>query len=305
MISRLNPTILAILWMLVTGLLFVGVNVVVKIVGNDIPAAESAFLRYLLGLVFLLPMLPALKSAWTSGALDRNGIALFSLRGFVHALGVIAWFYAMTQIPLAEVTAMNYMSPIYVTIGAAIFLGEKLAMRRIAAIIVALCGGLLILRPGFREVSPGHIAMIGTALAFAVSYLIAGRMAGKVNATVIVGMLSITVTIGLLPFALAVWVTPTVEQLGWLFLVAALATGGHYSMTLAFRLAPMAVTQPVTFLQLIWSALVGLVLFNEPIDIWVVVGGVLIMGSVSFIAWREMVLKKTAIKAAARATPTI
>lgn len=283
--------------MLLTGILFIGVTVVVKIVGSSVPAAQAAFLRYLLGAVFLIPMLPALQSAWQAGALDRNAMVLFSARGVVHSLGVIAWFYAMTQIPVAEVTAMNYMVPIYVTLGAALFLGEKLAMRRMAAIVVALIGGLIILRPGFREVSAGHLAMIGTALAFAASYLIAGRMAGKVNATVIVAMLSITVTIGLFPFAIAVWVTPTFSQLALLFVVAAFATGGHYTMTLAFRLAPMAVTQPVTFLQLIWSALLGLVLFNEAIDIWVVIGGVLIMASVSFIAWREMVLNRAERKA--------
>lgn len=294
-----NTTLAAILWMLLTGFCFIAVTAIVKVVGSDVPAAEAAFLRYLLGLVFLVPMLPAVRSAWESGALDRTALWLFSLRGVVHTLGVIAWFFAMTQIPIAEVTAMNYMSPIYVTLGAAIFLGEKLAFRRIAAIIVALIGGLIILRPGFREVSPGHIAMIGTALAFAASYLVAGRMAGRVSPTVVVAMLSITVTLGLFPFALAVWVTPTMTQLFWLFLVAGFATAGHFTMTMAFRLAPMAVTQPVTFLQLLWSALLGFLVFNEPIDFWVVVGGVLIMASVSFIAWRELVLKRASTKPAA------
>lgn len=292
MTSDVNQTLPAIFFMLLTGLMFVAVTAIVKVVGSDVPAAEAAFLRYLLGLVFLLPMLPAIRKSWVTGALDKSAMMLFSLRGVVHSLGVIAWFFAMTQIPIVEVTAMNYMSPIYVTLGAALFLGEKLAFRRIAAIIVALIGGLIILRPGFREVSLGHIAMIGTALSFAGSYLIAGRMAGKVSPTVIVGMLSITVTIGLFPFAVAVWVTPTLEQLFWLFLVAAFATAGHFFMTVAFRMAPMAVTQPVTFLQLIWSAILGLIMFAEPVDFWVVVGGVLIMASVSFIAWREMVLKR-------------
>lgn len=287
-----NQTLPAIFFMLLTGLMFVAVTAIVKIVGSDVPPAQAAFLRYLLGLVFLLPMLPSMKKAWNDGAFDRAALTLFSLRGIVHSLGVIAWFYSMTQIPIVEVTAMNYMVPIYVTLGAALFLGEKLAFRRIAAIIVALIGGLIILRPGFREVSTGHIAMIGTALSFAGSYLIAGRLAGKVSPTVIVAMLSVTVTIGLFPFAIADWVTPTLTQLLWLFLVAAFATAGHFFMTTAFRMAPMAVTQPVTFLQLIWSSLLGLLMFSEPVDIWVVVGGVLIMASVSFIAWREMVLKR-------------
>ena len=277
-------------WMVVTGLCFVAVTAIVKYMGDDMPAAQSAFLRYLLGLVFLLPMIPALRRA----SLSRRDLNLFGLRGVVHSLGVILWFYAMTQIPIAEVTAMNYLSPVYVTLGAALFLGERLALRRILAVVAALIGAAIILRPGFREISPGHIAMLGTAILFAGSYLLAKVMSATSSAAVVVGMLSITVTIGLAPFAAVVWVTPSLEQLGWLFLVAAFATGGHYAMTLAFAAAPITVTQPVTFLQLVWAVLLGAVFFAEPADVWVILGGTVIIGAVSMITWREAVLRRQA-----------
>ena len=245
-------------------------------------------MRYLLGLVFLIPMWPALRSALIS----RQALALFGLRGFIHALGVILWFYAMTQIPLAEVTAMNYLSPIYVTLGAALFLGEKLALRRIMAVLVAFLGALIILRPGLREVSSGHLAMIGTAIFFAGSYLMAKRMSGQVSASVVVAMLSVTVTICLAPFAYAVWVPPTGAQLLGLLAVAACATAGHYTMTLAFAAAPVTVTQPVTFLQLVWAVALGALVFDEGVDLFVVLGGLVIMASVLFITWREAMLRK-------------
>ena len=124
--------------MLVTGLCFVAVTALVKILGGRIPPAEAAFLRYLLGLVFLVPMLGAVRRA----RLTAKMWGLFATRGVVHSGGVILWFYAMTQIPLAEVTAMNYLSPVYVTLGAALFLGEKLALRRVAAVVAALMWGL-------------------------------------------------------------------------------------------------------------------------------------------------------------------
>jgi drug/metabolite transporter (DMT)-like permease len=288
MITSEPRPLVGILWMLVTGLNFVMVTAMVKTVGGRIPAAESAFLRYLLGLVFLVPMLRPLLAA----RLDRRALGLFSLRGLVHALGVILWFYAMAHIPMAEVTALNYLNPVYVTLGAALIFGEKLAARRLLAIAAALVGALIILRPGFRSIEPGHVAMLGTAVFFAVSYLIAGRMAGLVKPVVVVAMLSITVTIGLAPFALSNWVTPTLAELGWLFGVAAFATAGHYTMTLAFAAAPMTVTQPVTFLQLVWSAAVGALFFAEPLDGWVILGGGLILGAVSFITWREAMLKR-------------
>ena len=72
-------------------------------------------------------------------------------------------------------------------LGAALFLGEKLALRRIMAVLVAFLGALIILRPGLREVSSGHLAMIGTAIFFAGSYLMAKRMSGQVSASVVVG----------------------------------------------------------------------------------------------------------------------
>ncbi|MEQ9039181.1 MAG: DMT family transporter [Silicimonas sp.] len=283
-----NRPVAGALWMLVTGFSFVAVTAIVKHGAQDLPAAESAFLRYVLGLVFLIPMIGSMRRAH----LTPRQLRLFAMRGGAHTIGVILWFYAMTRITIAEVTAMNYMTPIYITLGAALFLGERLALRRIVAIALAFTGALIILRPGIREITDGHTAMIGTAVFFAVSYLTAKRMADEVNALVVVGMLSVTVTIGLLPFALAVWRTPTPEELFWMFLVAVFATLGHYTMTRAFAAAPVAVTQPITFLQLVWSVLLGAVFFAEPADFWVVAGGTVILGSATFITIREAMLRR-------------
>ncbi|MBN2760167.1 MAG: DMT family transporter [Rhodobacteraceae bacterium] len=280
-------------WMFLTGLCFVAVTALVKYLGDDLPAAQQAFLRYLLGLVFLIPMWPALRSIRPS----RGALGFFAARGVIHGLGVALWFYAMTKIPLAEVTAMNYLTPIYVTLGAALFLGEKLAMRRVLAVFVAFFGALIILRPGLREVSSGHLAMLGTALFFGASYLMAKRMSGQVSASVVVAMLSVAVTVVLAPLAYAVWVPPTGAQLLGLLCVAAFATAGHYTMTRAFAAAPVTVTQPVTFLQLVWAVLVGAIVFAEPVDLFVVLGGMVIMASVLFITWREAVLRKQAKRA--------
>jgi drug/metabolite transporter (DMT)-like permease len=286
--SQSRPVV-GIFWMFFTGLMFVAVTAVVKHIGDDVPAAQAAFLRYVLGLVFLIPMIKPIMAAH----LSRRQKKLFWARGLVHTLAVILWFFAMARIPIAEVTAMNYLSPVYVTLGAALFLGERLPPRRLIAVVMALIGAMIILRPGIKEVELGHIAMLGTAICFAAGYLIAKQLSGEVSAPVVVGMLSITVTVGLAPFAWAVWVTPTLSQIGWLFLVACFATAGHYAMTLAFAAAPLTVTQPVTFLQLVWAVLLGAVVFGEAVDGWVIFGGTVIMASVSFITWREAVARRT------------
>ncbi|MGB3407825.1 MAG: DMT family transporter [Jannaschia sp.] len=277
-----------ILWMIATGLCFIAVTAVVKHAAQDLPAAEAAFLRYLLGLVFLIPVARTLLAT----RMPARQLALFGARGVVHSLAVILWFFAMTQIPIAEVTAMNYLNPVYVTLGAALFLGEKLALRRIMAIVAALLGVVVILRPGFREIEAGHLAMLLTAVLFGASYLLAKPLSDRHSASMVVGMLSLTVTIGLAPFAFAVWVAPTVTEVAWMFLVAFFATTGHYAMTRAFAAAPVSVTQPVTFLQMVWAVLLGWALFDEPPDAFVILGAAVIIASVSFIAWREARLKR-------------
>ena len=278
-------------WMLVTGANFVAVTALVKHGAQDLPAAQSAFLRYLIGLLFLVPLIGPVRAA----GLSRGVVGLFAARGFVHGLGVILWFYAMTRITIAEVTALNFLNPVYVTIGAALFLGERLAARRLAAVAFAFLGAMVILRPGFRELSPGHVAMLGTALFFGASYLMAKRLSGLASPAVVVAMLSVTVTVVLAPFAWAGWVPPTPAEMGWMAAVAVFATAGHYTMTLAFRAAPVTVTQPVTFLQLVWAVLLGWAAFGEPVDGWVVAGGGVILGAVTFITWREHVLNRRGV----------
>ena len=297
-VSHHSQSITGILWMFVTGLCFVGVTALVKYLGSGMPPAQAAFLRYLLGLVFLVPMLRSILSARLR-SVDHGTLAL---RGLLHGAGVLMWFYAMTRIPIAEVTAMNYLSPVFVTVGAALFLGERVALRRIAAIGIALLGVVAILRPGFREINPGHFAMLVTAITFSGSFLLAKVSVGRVGASVVVGGLSIWVTLVLAPFAWSVWIPPTFGQLAILFVVALLATVGHYTMSLAFAAAPVSVTQPVTFLQLVWAILIGTQIFGETLDLWVVAGGTMIIAAVTFISWREAVLNRRVVTPSPPAT---
>lgn len=272
-----------VLWMLAAGLSFVGVNAIVRYLGTDLPAAQSAFLRFGFGMVILIPALVSVFRAGFAPGLLR----LYFGRGALHTVAVVLWFYAMARIPLAEVTAIGYLNPVLVTLGAALFFGERLTRDRLLAFAVALVGALIILRPGLREVTHGHLAQVGAAIFFAGSYLFGKALSGQATAAAVVAMLSLTVTLGLLPFAIWVWVPVTWAQLGWLAVVAGCATSGHYCMTQAFQAAPMAVTQPVTFLQLVWATLLGTLLFGEGLDVYVLVGGAVIIAAVSFVTLRE------------------
>jgi drug/metabolite transporter (DMT)-like permease len=274
--------------MLATGLCFTAVNVIVKYVGQSVPAPEAVFLRYLTGLVFVLPMLPAMVRAGLAPPI----VSGFALRGAFHTVGALAWFTAMAAIPMAEVTALGYTQPVYISLLAVLFLGERIALRRILAILCAIAGALIVIRPGFRDLSTGHLAMLVSAPAFAVSYVMAKRLTETTSPAATVGWMSLLVTLFLAPFAWVVWVPPSWTEVGWLFLTAAFATAAHYAMMLAFRAAPITLLQPVTFLQLIWSVTFGALLFGEAADGFVILGGGVILASVVFIAWREARLRR-------------
>jgi drug/metabolite transporter (DMT)-like permease len=293
-----DRTLVGVGWMLLTGVLFVFVTGIVRHLGSDLPAVEAAFIRYAVGTALMLPAFAALLRRPPGGRQMR----LYAARGFVHGFGVMLWFYAMQRIPIAEVTAIGYTAPIFVTIGAAMFLGEPLALRRVAAVLAAFAGAVIILRPGLHEISLGQLAQLGAAPLFAASYLMAKSFTASEDSGAIVAMLSLFCTLTLLPGALWQWRQPTGEELGWLALTAVFATAGHYTLTKAFEAAPITVTQPVQFLQLVWATLLGMAVFGEPADPYVLAGGGIIVASATYISHREAVLARRARTPPATAT---
>lgn len=294
----INLPLQGILWMIVSTLMFVAVTGIVRYLGSGLPAAEAAFIRYAMGFLILLPVFIRMAKKMPSREVLKNG----AIRGFAHTFGVALWFFAMARIPIAEVTAIGYVTPIFITIGAAIFLGEKLRARRIMGVLAGLTGALIILRPGFNEISIGQLAQLATAPLFATSYLMTKSMTGKTDSQTIVALLTFFCTLFLFPLALIDWQTPTVHELFWLFMTAVCATFGHYAMTRALAAAPISVTQPITFLQLVWASLLGILMFGEAIDPFVILGGTVIVAAATFISHRENKLAKSNITPPASAT---
>ena len=196
-----NDTVVGVGWMVLTGILFVCVTGIVRYLGSDMPAIEAAFIRYIIGLVLITPVLFKLRPTVPRG----RKLALFTLRGLFHGCAVMLWFYAMARIPIAEVTAIGYTSPIFVTVGAAVFLGERLQYRRVAAVLAGLIGALVILRPGFQELSFGQLAQLTAAPLFAGSFIIAKKLTRDEDPAFIVYMLSVFCTLTLLPGAIYQW----------------------------------------------------------------------------------------------------
>ncbi|HAA35208.1 MAG TPA: EamA/RhaT family transporter [Gammaproteobacteria bacterium] len=270
--------------MLLTGMLFVGVTVAVRYLGTSMNPVQAAFIRYCFGIVLILPLL----SRAGVMSLDRHRLGFHALRGLVHGGGVILWFLAMSRIPISEVTALGFTTPIFVTLGAAAFLSERLKPYRVAAVLIGFIGALLILRPGLRVIDIGALAQLGAAPLFACSYLMAKSATRREASSMIVVLLSVFCTLTLALPALLVWRTPTLEELLLLGLTALLATSGHYCMTRALEAAEVSAVQPFTFLQLVWATILGLILFDETPDVWIWIGGAVIVGSATWMAQQEV-----------------
>ncbi len=265
-------------------MLFVGVTVAVRYLGTNMNPVQAAFIRYCFGIVLILPLLS--RAGITS--LDRDRLGFHALRGLVHGGGVILWFLAMSRIPISEVTALGFTTPIFVTLGAAVFLSERLKPYRVAAVLLGFIGALLILRPGLRVIDIGALAQLGAAPLFACSYLMAKSATRREASSMIVVLLSVFCTLTLALPALLVWRTPTLDELLLLGLTALLATSGHYCMTRALEAAEVSAVQPFTFLQLVWATILGLILFDETPDVWIWIGGAVIVGSATWMAQQEV-----------------
>ena len=271
-------------WMLLSGIMFIGVTGVVRYLGGEMHPIQAAFIRYAFGIVLVVPVMLRVGLYELLSARIR----LHASRGLVHGIGVMLWFYAMSRLPIAEVTALGFTTPIFTAAGAMLILGERAKNYRVAGIVLGFIGTLIVLRPGLRIIDFGAVAMLIAAPLFACSLLMAKVATKTESSSVIVALLSVFCTLTLLPLALVYWRTPTMEEWLLLLLAAVFATAGHYFLTLAFQSAELSALQPFSFLQLVWATLLGLVVFSEQPDLWLWLGAGVIVFSATWIGRQEV-----------------
>ena len=187
-----------IFWIIVSGLCFVLMSAIVRHLGSDMSPFQAAFVRYVIGGMIILPIVLRLKFA----ELRRARWGLHLGRAAIHVVGVFGWFYAVANVPIAEVTALLFTAPIFTTIGAALFLGERLHAHRIAAALAGLAGAMIILRPGIEIIQLGSVAMLIAAPSFAASALVAKRLTERESTLVVMAVLTLLVTLMMVPAAL-------------------------------------------------------------------------------------------------------
>ena len=279
----ISETYQAIAWIVISNLAFTCMQALIRHNSAELHQFEVAFIRNFVGLLIMLPWLFRLGPA----VLRTQRVGLHLLRAFLQAGSMLLFFTAVNLAPLAVISAITFTGPLFTALGGVLVLGEKIRRRRMLALAIGFVGALVILRPGFGDISPGALLSLGSSAIWGVILLIVRVLTRTESTTTIVAYMVLFMTpISILP-ALPYWQWPSIELYPWLFLMGAVGQLGHFAVTRAIHLAETTMLMPFEFTRLIWAALLGLVIFNELPDLWAMVGGAIILGATTYIVYRE------------------
>lgn len=274
---------IGLLLVLLGGLFITTLTWIVRAVADDIHPLQAGFMRYAFGTLLLLPMIMKFQRS----DLEPKLMAGHFLRGAVHAVSVLLWFYAVTKMALADLTALSFTAPVFVTIGAFLFLGETFSYRRLSGIVFAFVGAVVIVRPGIEAISLGAIAILVSAPFQAASTLIAKHLVRRTSIYAMVFYLSLFVTLVSLIPTLFVWTMPSLQTCALTFGAGLMATLAHFCWSKSFQIADLSFTQPGFYFTLIWAAAIGYFSYDELPDVWSGLGAGIIIAATAYIAARE------------------
>lgn len=269
--------------MLASASLFALMAVVIRLASAQLHPFQITFFRSAFGTLFALPLL--IGPGWSLLRTPRFGF--YVMRCVLGMGGMLAGFWAIVNLPLAEAVALSYSSPLFVTIGAVIFLGEVVRRRRWTAVIAGFIGVLVIVRPGTDGFTMASLVALFSALcsgAVTISIKFLARRDPPDTIVVLTTWLWVPLS---LPAAVMVWQWPSADLLPLLIALGLLGTAGQYLWTHALKLAEASTLAPFSYLQLVFVALLAWLLFNETPDEWTVIGASIVIGASFYIARRE------------------
>jgi len=269
---------------IVAGLFFNFLNGAVKELATDMPPLYVAWGRWIAGIALVAPYL-----WWRVGfdGMRTHDMKLHCLRGLFHTPGYGLWYEAVVWLPLATMAALGFTGPIFVTLGAVLFLRETVHWRRWLGVAVGFAGMLVIVRPGIIEMNPGILMMMVAVPLIAGSNLIAKVVSGRDKPAVVVLWQSVVGAICFTPLGIWFWQTPTLTQLGLFVASGFFGTMGYFFITWAYRLLDISALQSITFLGIVWAALMDVAVWGKTADVWTFVGAAIIVASTTYIAHRE------------------
>lgn len=264
--------------------------VAIRLATQYVPTVEVAFFRNSFGLLALLPLLIRPGHA----PLHTRQLPRYLLRSLIGLASMLCGFWAVGHLPLSQAISLSYSTPLFVTIAAVLWLGEKVRFRRWAAVIAGFIGVLVIVRPGSHGFELGSLVAVAAAVLSAL-VAIQIKQLTRVDGpdTVVFYTYVFWVPLSLIP-ALFAWVWPTGIAWLWLAATGVMGTIGQLLWTRALKLGEVSALTPISFTQLPLVVVMGWLLFGEVLDRWTVVGALIILASNAYIAHREAVLVRRA-----------
>jgi drug/metabolite transporter (DMT)-like permease len=251
---------------------------IVAVAGREATRELNVFqimeLRCIIGLFLLYPLIRlngGFAAMKTTRPLQHIG------RNLVHYAGQLGWFYALTLIPLAQLVSIEFTMPIWTAILAAFFLGERMTVWKISAIVLGVVGVIVIVRPVAGEINPGQLIALAAAVGFGISIAMMKSLTRTENTVAIIfWMMVIQAAAGFVP-CLYVWIWPSANAWGWIVVIAFCGTFSHYCMARAMLHAEATVVLPMDFLRVPLTALAGWLIYSERLDLFTVLGAALIL----------------------------
>ena len=277
---------LAALWMTGAIVSFSAMAVAGRAVSFELDTFEIMMYRSFIGVALVLAIGGALGRL---GEVSTRNLHIHGIRNLCHFTGQNLWFYAVTAIPLAQVFALEFTSPLWVTLLAPLILGERLTRTRAIAALMGFAGILIVARPGAAELSPGLIAAAASAIGFAGSILFTKMLTRTETITCILFWLTVMQAVfGVVAAGYDGDVAlPSAATLPWLVLIGCAGLVAHLCLTNALSVAPATVVVPLDFVRLPVIALVGMALYGEALDLYVFLGAAIIFVANYLNIWTE------------------
>lgn len=286
-----HPAARAVLLMLFSTVLFGLMAVVIRLASETQHPFEIAFFRNLFGLLFTLPLL--FKHG--PGLLKTAKLPLYLLRCAIGTVGMMAGFWAIVHLPLAQAVAISYSTPLFVTIGAVWVLGETVRARRWTAVLIGFIGVIILLRPDADTFTGASlVALLAAVMSASVAISIKFLTRTESPDAIVVFTTALWVPMSLVP-ALLFWQTPSGITWLWLVLAGLFGTVAHMCWTRALQLGDASILTPISFMQVLVVGVFGWWLFGESVDRYTLIGALIIFGSNLYLAHREITRAKPAV----------
>ncbi|MBU2942029.1 DMT family transporter [Shimia thalassica] len=271
----MSDTIKAAIWMIGAILSFSSMAIAGRAVSFELDTFEIMMYRSFVG-VLIVVVVSAL--AGTQRQITRRSMGTHLVRNLAHFTGQNLWFYSLTLIPLAQVFALEFTSPLWVLVLSPLVLGERLTPMRLLAAVMGFIGILIVARPGVGTFNIGLVTAALSAIGFAFSIMLTKRLTRTETTTCILFYLTtMQAVFGILcagwDFDIAL---PSAQSVPWLILIGCAGLLAHFCLTTALSIAPASVVVPIDFVRLPVIAVIGALFYNEPLDIFVLIGAIII-----------------------------